>query len=86
MWRGFRRSAISILTSGKEFAVSDTVGPSPLSLGHPEMAKKIACVDDQRSVISDRLIVDRVVAGCHDDSIESFGASGVSSAVSERRL
>jgi hypothetical protein len=60
MWRGFRRSAISILTSGKEFAVSDIVGPSPpLSLGPARGGQIIACVDDQRSVITDRLIVDR---------------------------
>lgn len=38
--------------------------------GQPEAAKNIACVDDQKSVISDRLIVDRVVVGCNDDSIE----------------
>ncbi|ESZ29306.1 hypothetical protein X734_05785 [Mesorhizobium sp. L2C084A000] len=42
-------------------------------MDQPEAAKIIACVDDQRSVISDRLIVDRVVVGCHDDSIGSFG-------------
>ena len=36
----------------------------------PEAAKNIARVDDQKGVISDRLIVDRVVVGCNDDSIE----------------